>query len=144
MEQLQAEEIARVCHEAGRAYSMVLGDHSVPTWDQAPAWMRESVIAGVVAAMLDPSTTPEQGHERWLAHRKADGWTYGPVKRPEAKEHPCFMPWSDLPPEQRAKDALFLGVVRALAPAPAEPAMIASSTSVVIPAEPTQKRRARG
>lgn len=45
----------------------------------------------------------------------ADGWEYGPVKDPEAKEHPCLVPFSDLPREQQAKDFLFRAVVRALA-----------------------------
>jgi hypothetical protein len=36
------------------------------------------------------------------------------VKNPDAKEHPCFVPYDELPAEQRTKDYLFQAVVRAL------------------------------
>lgn len=45
---------------------------------------------------------------------RAAGWKYGPVKDPERKEHPCFVPYDGLPPEQRAKDYLFRAVVHQL------------------------------
>ncbi len=35
---------------------------------------------------------------------------------PIAKTHPCLVPYGELPPEQKAKDELFLSIVRALAP----------------------------
>jgi len=36
------------------------------------------------------------------------------------KEHPCFIPFSELPVEQKAKDHLFTGTVKALIPLIAE------------------------
>jgi hypothetical protein len=39
------------------------------------------------------------------------------VKDPEKKQHPCMVPYADLPAAQRAKDALFLGTVRNMAAA---------------------------
>jgi hypothetical protein len=50
-----------------------------------------------------------------MAQKLAEGWKLGPVKNPEAKEHPCLVPFDDLPVEQKVKDYLFRGVVRALA-----------------------------
>jgi hypothetical protein len=44
----------------------------------------------------------------------ADGWKYGPVKYPEKKEHPCMVPFAELPKEQQLKDALFRHIVPAL------------------------------
>jgi len=35
------------------------------------------------------------------------------VEDPEKKEHPCFVPYTELPPEQKAKDHIFVGVARA-------------------------------
>jgi len=43
-----------------------------------------------------------------------DGWKHGPVKDPEKKEHPCLIPYDELPKEQQVKDHLFIGVVKAL------------------------------
>jgi len=36
------------------------------------------------------------------------------VKDPEKKQHPCFVPYDELPIQQRRKDALFVSIVRAL------------------------------
>lgn len=109
------ELLARIAHETNRAYCQSIGDNSQPPWEQAPEWQRDSAIAGVAGALSD--YTPEQSHESWLEHKRADGWVYGPTKDPSRKQHPCMVPYADLPPEQRAKDALFTGVVRAAAEA---------------------------
>ncbi len=61
--------------------------------------------------------SPEQSHEGWLAEKIATGWVYGPVKDTEKKEHPCMLPYDELPPSQKAKDALFVRTVRSMASA---------------------------
>jgi len=108
--------IARVCHEANRAYCATLGDHSQPEWPYTPEWQRVSAIAGVAAALDNPDQTPELSHQGWLDQKHADGWVYGKVKDPVRKEHPCMVEYDALPAEQRTKDHLFLTIVRALAP----------------------------
>lgn len=110
------ERIARVCHEANRAYCASIGDLSQPAWDTAPAWQRDSAVSGVKHILAYPRTTPDESHQKWLADKRRDGWTWGPVKDPEKKQHPCMCLYEDLPEEQRRKDALFGAVVRALAP----------------------------
>ena len=112
---MDIEEIAEMCHEVNRLYCRKLGDFSQLGWDEAPAWQRESAIKGVQHALENPNAKPSDSHESWLAEKKAAGWQYGPVKNPELKEHPCFVPYDELPEEQKRKDALFLAVVRALA-----------------------------
>lgn len=108
------EEIARVAHEANRAYCETLEDGSQVAWDAAPQWQRESAIKGVAFHRFNRAATPAESHANWLAQKKDEGWTYGPVKDPARKTHPCFKPYAELPPAQRRKDALFLGIVRAL------------------------------
>jgi hypothetical protein len=103
---------ARAAHEANRAYCQALGDLSQPAWEQAPEWQTKSAFNGVLGVINGNS--PEQSHESWLAEKQATGWKYGPVKDPEKKEHPCFVPYAELPPEQRAKDLLYVTVVRAV------------------------------
>lgn len=115
---MNVDQIACICHEVNRAYCAGLGDHSQPRWTDAPRWQRDSAIAGVQAILDNPGTTPEQSHEGWLEHKRADGWTYGPVKDAALKQHPCFVPYANLPPEQQMKDALFGAVVRACMPSP--------------------------
>jgi hypothetical protein len=105
------ETAARAAHEANRAWCLLHNDTSQPAWEDAPEWQRASAINGVhgVAA----GNTPRQSHEAWLAEKAASGWKYGPVKDPEKKEHPCFVPYDDLPTEQQAKDLIFVAVVNA-------------------------------
>lgn len=110
------EATAAVCHAVNRAYCDSQGDHSQLSWDDAPEWQRASAIKGVRFAVENPEAKPSDSHESWLAEKVADGWKFGPVKNPELKEHPCFVPYDELPPAQKAKDYLFLGVVRALLP----------------------------
>jgi hypothetical protein len=108
------EHIAQVCHEANRAYCRTLGDVSQPSWEDAPAWQRESAISGVLGTLANPTMTPEQRHEQWWAEKRAAGWTYGEVKDAEKKEHPCCVPFAQLSEAQRRKDALFGAIVRTL------------------------------
>ena len=108
--------IARICHEVNKAYCESLGDTSQVPFDLAPVWQQDSAVAGVQAIIDKPDTTPEQSHDGWLALKRADGWTYGPVKDADTKQHPCFVPYSDLPKEQQTKDHLFGAVVRACLP----------------------------
>jgi hypothetical protein len=109
-------QIARVAHEINRAYCAAIGDNSQPAWEDAPDWQQRSAANGVQLHLDNPDTTPEQSHEAWLEQKVAEGWKFGPVKNPEAKEHPCMVPYEQLPVEQRVKDHLFAAVVRSLAP----------------------------
>lgn len=111
---LTVEHIARVCHESNRAYCMSVGDHSQPTWDMAPQWQRESAIEGVRAVVADPNRQPEDSHVSWMVLKESQGWAYGPVKAPELKQHPCMVPYAELPEIQKVKDHLFLAVARTL------------------------------
>lgn len=104
------EAAARAAHEANRAYCLAIGDASQPAWDDAPEWQRASARNGVRGVLA--GNTPEQSHESWLAEKIASGWKYGAVKNPDAKEHPCMVAYADLPPAQRAKDHIFVAVVR--------------------------------
>lgn len=123
--------IARVAHEINRAYCASLGDTSQPTWEDAPEWQQNSALVGVDMHLAKPDATPEQSHESWLAQKLAEGWKYGPVKDAEKKEHPCCVPYADLPAEQKAKDYLFRGVVHALKAI--EPEKVAASAAPAIP-----------
>lgn len=113
---MDVDVIARVCHEANRALQVAHGDPAIevsPHWDDAPESQRRSCIDGV-EFHLSSTVTPRESHENWLRFKEADGWTYGPVKDEDAKTHPCFVPYDQLPPEQQAKDALFAAIVGAL------------------------------
>ncbi|MET8818443.1 RyR domain-containing protein [Streptomyces rochei] len=109
------EAIARVCHDANRAWQIVTGDPAPsPPWDEAPQWQRDSAVDGVRHALNGAS--PEQMHQAWCDFKAAAGWTYGPVKDAAARTHPCLVPYAELDPAQHRKDDLFVAIVRALSP----------------------------
>lgn len=108
------EHIARVCHEANRAWCEAHGDHSQAAWGGAAAWQRDSAIAGVKFALANPTASDSAQHDAWMADKLSDGWHYGAVKDADIKTHPCLVPFEQLPPMQQTKDRLFVAIVRAL------------------------------
>lgn len=111
MKELEIEKIAKACHEVNRAYCLSLGDASQPAWEDAPQWQKDSVILGVKLHVNNPNVGQQASHESWMDQKIADGWKYGPTKDPEAKIHPCIVPFEKLPVEQQAKDFIFRAVV---------------------------------
>ena len=46
----------------------------------------------------------ENNHEVWARDRIAQGWTYGPKRDDDRKEHPCLVPYRDLPESEKVFD----------------------------------------
>lgn len=113
MEPSRIPQIARVCHEVNRAYCESIGDYSQKPWKEAEEWQRKSAVDGVGFALANLDSPVSAQHQAWLKDKARDGWKYGPVKDPQKKEHPCFVPYHELPVEQKIKDYLFRYVVRA-------------------------------
>lgn len=109
------DKIAELCHEVNRAYCQALGDDSQPSWDEAPDWQKQSARMGVAMHLATPDAGPEASHEGWLKHKEAEGWVYGEVKDPDAKTHPCMVPFEQLPMAQQAKDYIFRAIVHTVA-----------------------------
>ncbi|MEQ8405949.1 MAG: RyR domain-containing protein [Oceanicaulis sp.] len=110
------EPLARVVHAAMSAYARTLGEAGFPDWDAAPQWMRDSTMDGVARRLADPGAPVERQHEIWMEERQAAGWTHGPVKDADKREHPSLVPYARLPETEKRKDALFAAVVDALNP----------------------------
>jgi hypothetical protein len=105
--------IAAVVHEANKAYCESLGDMRQKPWAEADKWQKDSVFEGVRFKLDNPTATPEDLHQSWLDQKLADGWRYGPTKDVNKKEHPCMVPYIDLPQSQRIKDYIFGAIVEA-------------------------------
>lgn len=43
-------------------------------------------------------------HEVWAQNRISQGWTYGKERNDSLKQHPCLVPYEDLPEEEKAYD----------------------------------------
>jgi len=113
---MKIEEIARVTHDANRAFCMAHLDFTQPLWDDAPQWQKDSAIAGIKFLKDNPTAQPKDSHQSWLDLKIKEGWIYGPVKNVEKKEHPCMVPYEEIPSYQQAKDHLFSSIVRASLP----------------------------
>lgn len=110
----QVYDIARVCHEANRAYCVGHGDHTHLPWDQTPSDLKQSIRSGVMFLAEEPLAGPDEAHERWVDYKVEQGWAYGMEKDVALKIHPNLVVSSQLPPVEQAKDRLFCAIVRAL------------------------------
>lgn len=112
--QEQIAGIAKVCHQANKAYCEYHNDFSQKDWDEAEQWQRDSAVMGVKFALENPDAPASAQHDAWCADKLAQGWKYGETKDAEAKTHPCLVSFEELPVFQRAKDVLFRNIVNAL------------------------------
>ena len=54
-------------------------------------------------------------HDNWVRQRLADGWTHGQRRDDLLKEHPCIVPYEDLPESEKEYDRkISLGVVQGM------------------------------
>ena len=106
--------IAKVCHEANKAYCEGIGDLSQVNWESAPEWQKQSAINGVIFHISTPDALASASHDSWMEEKVKAGWIYGEVKDPEKKTHPCIVPFDELPADQQAKDHLFKAIITAL------------------------------
>lgn len=57
----------------------------------------------------------ENAHDMWASERIRDGWTFGPNRDDTDRQHPCLVPYSQLPERERDYDrAMVTGSVRAI------------------------------
>lgn len=106
--------IAKVCHQANKAFCESNGDQSQKNWEDAEDWQRDSAEKGVKYRMDNPDAGHDAQHNSWMKEKTDQGWVYGEVKDAEAKTHPCIIPFDQLPEFQQKKDALFCAIVDAL------------------------------
>lgn len=106
-------QIARICHEANRALQQAQNEEYLsPPWDELDQETQLSAIDGVLN--VQAGSDPMRSHVNWLTFKEQHGWTYGEVRNDELKQHPCMVPYHQLPESQQRKDALFVSIVRAL------------------------------
>lgn len=46
----------------------------------------------------------ENAHDIWAQLRIKDGWTYGDKRNDELKNHPCLIPYEELPESEKEYD----------------------------------------
>jgi len=112
---LTAADLGRLQHALRREIALMFGDGSVPPeWADSPAWMHADSERGALALLAQPDKTAREEHDRWMAAKIADGWSYGPVRDNERKRHPSMVPFDDLPPGEQLKDIVTVALTREL------------------------------
>ena len=46
----------------------------------------------------------KNAHDIWARQRLGEGWKYGPRRNDAAKEHPCLVPYEQLPESEKQYD----------------------------------------
>lgn len=109
-------QIAMICHQLNKNYCESIGDTTQVDWDKAPDWQKTSAINGVRFFLASRcQATPKDSHDSWMKEKLADGWVHGDVKDVAKKQHPCLVPYEDLPQKQQIKDKLFTQTIKVLA-----------------------------
>lgn len=106
--------IARVVHEAVRAFQAAHDQAPAPTWSRAPKWMKAATAEAIAFRLANPGAGPSAQHDQWMAEKIAAGWKRGKEKDGVKKTHPLIVPYSDLPLVERQKDALVAAVIDSL------------------------------
>lgn len=110
---MNTDMVARITHEVNRLWCALNNDYSQLPWAEAADWQKDSARSGIEFVINNPDATPADTHANWVKDKLADGWQFGLVKDPETKQHPCIVPYEELPEFQRVKDSLFQTIVRA-------------------------------
>lgn len=111
---MDQHKIAKICHELNMNYCRAIGDYSHLPWEHTPQSQKDSILKGVDFIVKHPDSTPKGSHEAWFKFKAEEGWKYGEEKDTLLKEHPCMVPYDQLPIEQRIKDELFQNTVKTL------------------------------
>ena len=101
------EKVAELLYNANKIYCESHNDFSLKDWNETADNIKRSAIDGVKYHIENPDVTPEDSHNNWLKFKTDDGWVYGPIKDEAKKEHPCMVPYKELPEMQQYKDRIF-------------------------------------
>ena len=57
----------------------------------------------------------KNAHDNWARGRFSQGWVYGPERNDEHKQHPCLIPYEELPDSEKDYDRnLALQTIKAM------------------------------
>jgi hypothetical protein len=107
-----AYRAARAAYEANRVYCAAIGDPVAQPWIQLTDKQQTGYLRAVEFVINNWNASPADQHDKWMEARRAEGWKYGPVKNDLDKTHPNFVPYDQLPTQQKAKDDLFRAIVK--------------------------------
>jgi len=114
MRNQKTERAAEVVQEVVKTFSHFAKIEEVPSYKDLDPISRESLINSVAFITDNNITENKPIHDIWLEKMLKMGWTYGKDFDLEKKTHPSLVPFSNLPPEERAVDKLFRSVLKSI------------------------------
>jgi len=106
------EIISQTVHEALRGFVRASTGDKMPSWSQAPQWMKRATHDSVQFVLDHPDAPPGEQHRNWMDTKRADGWVHGETKDARRKTHPLLIAFVDLPEFEQQKDRLVIAVVK--------------------------------
>lgn len=109
-------DMARAVHEINRHYNKLLMDREDPTWDDLSDEeknRRTELLSETIPDLKGISA--KKMHDMWVKQQAREGWKFGETYDKKKKTHPCIVDWKDLPDLEKAKDAMYLAVIKAMA-----------------------------
>lgn len=97
-------------YEGARMQAMAANAPIVPEpWSLRDAAFRNQ-FRDIITKQCGPDrfTDPKEAHDSWWRKYEEMGWVYGEVRDADAKTHPDMVPFDQLDPRERDKDAVFL------------------------------------
>ena len=73
--------IARVMHEAVRAFQASLGQPAVAHWNKAPKWMHTASRDAVMFRVNNPDAPASAQHDQWMDSKVKAGTRVGSLER---------------------------------------------------------------
>lgn len=78
------------------------GNGSRMTYTPAPIDTSAAELSPELEELLERLAA--HNHDVWAQQRLAEGWTYGPKRNDDRKEHPCLVPYDQLPESEKEYD----------------------------------------
>jgi hypothetical protein len=106
------ERRAEFVYQSARLQAIAVDAPVVPEiwYDRDEAF--RSQFREVIEMMCGPDrkSSPEELHDDWVKAYETMGWVYGPARDTEKKTHPDMVPFDQLEPRERDKDAVFIAL----------------------------------
>ena len=106
-------EITKYIYEGARLEAEWSNRSIIPEkWDKRDIAFKKQMI-GVSSRYLkmEQLPTPEEAHDSWMKSYFKMGWKYGEERNVTLKTHPDLIAYSELPKDEKDKDAIFLALV---------------------------------
>lgn len=114
---MTSEKIAQIIHGATAPIGRIACGNPIPVWEDLSVGQRCRAAVAVDDLMRNPHIKePEDFHDIWANPLYDDGWVWGPVYSLKTKQHPCLVPYDELPDAEKIKDMIWASLIEVFRP----------------------------